>query len=253
MASTLDFAVVIPARFPSTRLPGKPLAEIAGRPMVAHVHDRARESGAAEIVIATDDQRVLDVAEGFGATALLTSAEHPSGTDRIAEVIERMDWPEDRILVNLQGDEPLMPAALIHQVAENLAAHAEAQVATLGVPIDDPEELHNPHAVKVVIDQAGYAHYFSRAPIPWYRDGNHLDPRCPALRHVGLYAYRAGFVQRFVHWQHAPLEQVESLEQLRALWHGAPIHVGIAEHSPPAGVDTPEDLERVRQLLEARI
>lgn len=249
-----SFRVVIPARYASTRLPGKPLAEIAGRPMLQHVWQRAVESGAGEIVIATDDARVEAAARAFGAEACLTSATHQSGTDRIAEVAARYGWADETIVVNLQGDEPTMPPGLLRQVAGSLAARADAAIATLAVPVQGRDELFDPNVVKVVADRAGYALYFSRAPIPWHR-GSFPDPAGPLpegvafWRHLGIYAYRVGFLRRFVEWPAAAVEQCEALEQLRALWQGERIHVGLAAETPGVGVDTPEDLERVRRLL----
>jgi 3-deoxy-manno-octulosonate cytidylyltransferase (CMP-KDO synthetase) len=248
------FRVVIPARYASTRLPGKPLVEIAGRPMLQHVWQRAVESGAGETVVATDDPRVEAAARAFGAEACLTSPSHQSGTDRIAEVAERYGWPDDAIVVNLQGDEPTMPPALLRQVAGSLAGHPDAAIATLAVPVLGRDELFDPNVVKVVADRAGYALYFSRAPIPWHRGSfpdptGALPPGVAFWRHLGLYAYRAGFLRRFVGWPPAPVETCEALEQLRALWQGERIHVGLAAEAPGAGVDTPEDLERVRRLL----
>lgn len=249
-----DFRVVIPARYASTRLPGKPLAEIAGRPMLQHVWQRAVESGAREIVIATDDARVDAAAMAFGGTVCLTSLSHQSGTDRIAEVADRFGWPDDAIVVNLQGDEPTMPPGLLRQVAESLATHRDAAIATLAVPVRVRDELFDPNVVKVVADAAGYALYFSRAPIPWHRDSfavatGALPPGVAFWRHLGVYAYRAGFLRRFTGWPPAPVETCEALEQLRALWQGERIHVGLAVEMPGGGVDTPEDLERVRRLL----
>lgn len=248
------FRVVIPARYASTRLPGKPLAQIAGRPMLQHVWQRALESGAREIVIATDDARVESAARAFGAEVCLTSPSHQSGTDRITEVAERYGWPDEAIVVNLQGDEPTMPPALLRQVAEALAAHPDAAIATLAVPMRGREELFDPNVVKVVADRAGHALYFSRAPIPWHRGSfpdttGALPPGVDYWRHLGIYAYRAGFLRRFVDWPPAAVEQCEALEQLRALWQGERIHVGLAAETPGTGVDTPEDLERVRRLL----
>jgi 3-deoxy-manno-octulosonate cytidylyltransferase (CMP-KDO synthetase) len=250
-----DYHIVIPARYASTRLPGKPLAQLAGRSMIEHVHDRARAAGAASVVVATDSARIEAVCREFGAAVCLTHAEHASGTDRIAEVIERMGWPDDAIVVNLQGDEPLMPPVLLDQVAADLAAHPDAAVATLATPLQHAEQVHDENVVKVVRDRAGYALYFSRAAIPWRRGsfvpGGTPDPEWPdgMLRHLGLYAYRAGLVREFVTWPPAPIEQVEALEQLRVLWNGRRIHVSLAEEPPPAGVDTPEDLARVEALL----
>jgi len=248
------FKVVIPARHASTRLPGKPLLEIAGKPMIRHVWERARESGAGEIVVATDDTRIADVCRRFGAEVMETRRDHHSGSDRIAEVIERSGWDPRAIVVNVQGDEPCMPPALIDQVAAGLVGHPGVGVATLAFPIRDSETLFDPHVVKVVIDAEGMALYFSRAPIPWHRDAFQrsrakLPDGAQFLRHIGLYAYRAGFLARYVAWPRAPLEIAESLEQLRILSHGDGIHVGIAVAEPGPGVDTAEDLHRVAKLI----
>ncbi len=252
-----DFAVVIPARYASTRLPGKPLRMLAGRPLVAHVCDRARESGASDIVIATDDERIMAVAADIGAEACMTATHHPSGSDRLAEVIEKKGWPDGRIIVNLQGDEPLMPAQLIRQVAEDLASHADAEMATLAARIHTAAELFDPHVVKVVSDRHGYALYFSRAAIPWDRDAfavttEQLPESVAHFRHIGLYAYRAGFIRRYVAWPAATIEEMESLEQLRALWFGAHIHVAEATAVPGHGVDTEDDLRRADKILAER-
>ena len=249
-----DFHVVIPARFASTRLPGKPLLDIGGRAMLLHVVDRARECGADSITVATDDDRIYDLMMASNVQVVMTSTDHHSGTDRLAEVVSVMGWPDRDIVVNLQGDEPLMPPAILKQVALNLDRNALASIATLCTPIESYEEMLNPHAVKVVMDAAGYALYFSRAPIPWYRDGfgdeeQWMPTMTGCYRHLGLYAYRAGFLTRYAAWEAAPLEQCESLEQLRALWKGERIHVDIAAEIPPPGVDTEEDLEQVRQIM----
>lgn len=250
----MSFRVVIPARYASTRLPGKPLRLLAGRPMLEHVHERALESGAAEVIIATDDERIRDAAAGFGATVCMTAATHASGTDRLAEVVAARGYAADDIIVNLQGDEPLMPADVIRQVAANLAAHPSASVATLCARLASSAELFDPNVVKVVCDAAGYALYFSRAPIPWNRDAFGADGRGLAQlegywRHIGMYAYRAGFLREYVTWPTCQLEQVEALEQLRALWHGRRIHVAEAAAATVAGVDTEADLARVEALL----
>jgi len=250
----IDFKVVIPARYGSSRLPGKPLIEIAGKPLIQHVYDRARQSAAGEIVIATDDIRIAGACEAFGADISLTRRDHRSGTDRLAEVVAVRGWPRDSILVNLQGDEPCMPPALIDQVARDLARHGSAGMATLAYPLRDRSTLFDPHVVKVVTDAEGFALYFSRAPIPWDRDG-FLGGRDPLpqgtlfLKHIGLYAYRAAFLERFVRWPPAPLEIAESLEQLRVLWHGEAIHVTQAAEQPGPGVDTPSDVQRMAGLL----
>ncbi|MBK5965068.1 3-deoxy-manno-octulosonate cytidylyltransferase [Thiocystis minor] len=249
------FKIVIPARNGSTRLPGKPLISIAGKPMIQHVVERALASAAAEVVVATDDRRIVAACAGLGVVAVMTSVEHCSGSDRIAEAIGRLGWDDDTIVVNLQGDEPCMPAALIDQVAANLAELTGTGMATLAYPIHDSSQLFDPHVVKVVTDAAGFALYFSRAPIPWHRDeflGSRqfvLPSSVVFLRHIGLYAYRAGFLKRYVAWPPAPLEQAESLEQLRVLWQGERIHVGVAAEEPGPGVDTAEDLARVARRM----
>jgi 3-deoxy-manno-octulosonate cytidylyltransferase (CMP-KDO synthetase) len=247
------FKVVIPARYASTRLPGKPLRELAGRTMLQHVCERANESSAEEVIIATDDNRVADAARGFNATVCMTSTEHTSGTERLAEVVETLGWGDDTLVVNLQGDEPLMPPDLIDQVATDLAGHEGASMTTLAYPLESTENETDPHIVKVVLDRAGYALYFSRAPIPWHRDpaetGSGVGGVNPVLHHIGLYAYRAGFLRHFGELEHSPLEIFEKLEQLRALWHGKKIHVGITAEVPGPGVDTEEDLARVARLM----
>ncbi len=250
----MTYTVIIPARHASTRLPGKPLLEIAGKPMIQWVWERARRSSAERVIIATDHPGIAEACAGFGATACMTAAEHPSGTDRLQEVVRQLELPDEDVVVNVQGDEPLIPPDVIEQVAANLAAQERASIATLCEPIGDAQELLNPNAVKVVIDEAGMALYFSRAPIPWPRDAFADGARVlPAgghwRRHIGIYAYRAGFLHRFVSWPPAPLERLESLEQLRALYHGEGIHVAAAAAPVPAGVDTPEDLEAVRRHL----
>lgn len=249
------FTVVIPARYGSSRFPGKPLETIAGKPMVQWVWEQARKSSAARVVVATDDARIFEVCKGFGAEVLMTRPDHNSGTDRLAEVALALGLAPDAIVVNVQGDEPLIPPAVIDQVAANLAAHPEAGIATLAEPIEDVASLFNPNVVKVATDINGLALTFSRAPLPWARDAlaksrDTLPANVPYRRHIGIYAYRAGFLLDFVAWGPCWLEDTESLEQLRALWHGVRIHVADALEAPPAGVDTPEDLERVRRLLE---
>ena len=247
--SQLAFKVVIPARYASTRLPGKPLLILAGKPMLQYVYEQSLESGAADVTIATDDERIVQAAEGFGATVCMTATTHTSGTERLAEVATTLGWNDDDIVVNVQGDEPLIPAALIHQVAEGLARHDTAPVATLAYPIHSSEEETDAHIVKVVLDKQGYALYFSRAPIPYHRDVATIGALGEALRHIGLYAYRAGFLKHYADLEPSPLESVEKLEQLRVLWHGMKIHVGIAAEIPGHGVDTQEDLQRVEALL----
>lgn len=250
----MHFKVVIPARFASVRLPGKPLLEIAGKPMIQHVHERAIRSGAAEVVIATDDRRIADACASFGADVCMTGDQHRSGSDRIAEVVAIRGWGADEIIVNLQGDEPCMPASLIDQVAEDMHRHPAASVTTLYTGISDRRVLFDPHVVKVVCDAEGYALYFSRAPVPWHRDEFvDMDRPLPAetgfARHIGLYAYRAGYLADFVAAKPAPIEIAESLEQLRVLWHGGRIHVSEAREEPGPGVDTREDLVRVGRCL----
>ncbi|MGL6149924.1 MAG: 3-deoxy-manno-octulosonate cytidylyltransferase [Aeromonas sobria] len=247
----MSFVVVIPARYASTRLPGKPLADIHGKPMVQHVVEKALQSGADRVIVATDDQRVAQALAATGVEVCMTSPDHQSGTERLAEVCRHYGFAADTIIVNVQGDEPLIPPAIIRQVADNLAA-ATAPMATLSVPIKDAEEAFNPNAVKVVTDKDGYALYFSRACIPWDRDrfaNSHEQIGGHYQRHIGIYAYRAGFIQRYVDWAPSVLEQVEALEQLRVLWYGEKIHVAQALEAPPVGVDTQADLEKVRALL----
>ncbi|MDP4917038.1 MAG: 3-deoxy-manno-octulosonate cytidylyltransferase [Haliea sp.] len=254
----MSFTVIIPARYASTRLPGKPLLDIAGRPMLQRVWEQARQSGAQRVVIATDDERVARLANAFGAESCMTALSHPSGTDRLAEVARQLQLADDAIVVNVQGDEPMIPPAVIDQVAHNLAAQPECGIATLCVPITSVEELLNPNAVKVVADGRGRALYFSRAPVPWPRDAFSAAPDAlPAegrwFRHVGIYAYRVAFLHRYVAWPPAPLEQLEQLEQLRALYHGIGIHVEETFAEVPGGVDTADDLAAVRQRFEERL
>ena len=256
----MSYVVVIPARYSSTRLPGKPLLDIVGKPMIQHVYERACESKATRVLIATDDPRIEKAAQGFNAEVVMTAANHPSGTDRLEEVARKLDFHPDDIVVNVQGDEPLIPPGLIDQVAENLSAQAEAGIATLCERIDDIDSVFNPNVVKVVFDGAGMAKYFSRAPIPWARDAfadAHGRTQLPAqtayYRHIGLYGYRVSLLQDFVRWSPAPLEISEALEQLRALWHGVGIHVAVAQELPVAGVDTPADLERLRDLMSRKL
>ncbi|MGJ0636652.1 3-deoxy-manno-octulosonate cytidylyltransferase [Xenorhabdus bovienii] len=245
------FTVIIPARFASTRLPGKPLADIHGKPMIVRVMERAIRSGANRVIVATDNQAVFDAVTAAGGEACMTSAHHHSGTERLAEVIDQYQFADDEIIVNVQGDEPLIPEQIIKQVADNLA-EIDAGMATLAVQIQDAEEAFNPNAVKVVMDAQGYALYFSRATIPWERDRFMQSKDTVGdnfLRHIGLYAYRAGFIRRYVQWAPSPLESIEMLEQLRVLWYGEKIHVAKALQAPGAGVDTPEDLEAVRKAF----
>ncbi len=250
----IEFVAVIPARFGSTRLPGKPLADIAGKPMVVRVADQARKSGAQCVVIATDHADVKEAAELHGYFALMTRADHAQGTDRISEVAAYLALADDAIVVNVQGDEPLIDPQLIAIVAETLAARPEVAIATAAHTISNAEEFFNPNVVKVVCDSAGLAHYFSRAPIPYARDAflkstATLPENFPALRHIGIYAYRASFLKRYATLAPAPTEEVEALEQLRAMFHGFAIAVHHWQGSLAPGVDTPEDLQRVRRLF----
>jgi 3-deoxy-manno-octulosonate cytidylyltransferase (CMP-KDO synthetase) len=248
------FKVVIPARFASTRLPGKPLADIGGKPMVVRVAEAAQKSSASEIIIACDQQDIRAAVSQHGFKAVMTKMDHPSGTDRIAEVVEHFGWADDDIVVNVQGDEPLIPPALIDAVAKALENDTGASIATASHAIHDADDAFNPNVVKVVTAQNGRALYFSRAPIPWHRDGfAHRRDELPAdlnlQRHIGIYAYRVGFLRRYGSLLPSPVERWESLEQLRALWHGDAIVVVETETAPPGGVDTPEDLERVRKFF----
>ena len=251
---TPAFSIVIPARHASSRFPGKPLAIIAGKPMLQWVHERARATAARDVIVATDDARIAAAAGSFGARVVMTSADHASGTDRIAEVVATLGWPDDTIVVNLQGDEPLMPVALLQQVASALAAHPSAAIATLAAPITRLEEFLDTNVVKVVLDQAGRALYFSRAPIPWTRDAapDGLASQTAfegARRHLGLYAYRVGALRQLAAWPPAALEDRERLEQLRALAHGLEIRVVDAAERPGPDVNSPADLPRVAALL----
>ena len=251
---SLRFKVVIPARYGSTRLPGKPLLTIAGKPMIAHVCERALEAGADDIIVATDNEKIKDTVCALGIKAVMTNPNHQSGTERIAEVVKHCGWGDNDIIVNLQGDEPLIPPITIRAVASALANQQLAGIATLAARILDPEEIFNPNAVKVVVNKMGYALYFSRAPIPWERDafadaGREPSGNIPYLRHIGLYAYKVDFLNRYCSWEPSPLEAVESLEQLRILWHGEAVFVKIVDETPPAGIDTAEDLIRVERVL----
>jgi 3-deoxy-manno-octulosonate cytidylyltransferase (CMP-KDO synthetase) len=247
------FTVLIPARYASTRLPGKPLADIAGKPMIVRVAERAAGSGAARVVVATDDERVRDVVAAQGIAVCMTRSDHPTGTDRLAEAACALGLRDDEIVVNVQGDEPLLDAALIRGVAALLRSRPDAAIATACHPIEDPAEAFNANVVKVVLDRAGQALYFSRATIPWARDAfaqSHatLPAGVPLYRHYGLYAYRVAFLRAFPTLEPAPIERFEALEQLRALWHGYRVVVEVTGGTPAPGIDTPEDLARVRAL-----
>ena len=243
-----DFLVVIPARLGSTRLPRKPLADIGGKPMVIRVAERAKLSLAQSVVVATDSPEIQAACDEHRIDCLLTSEHHPTGTDRIAEVAQLLKLPNDALIVNVQGDEPLIPPELINQVASTLAENARCAISTVAVPITEAAEINNPNVVKVVLNRSGEALYFSRAPIPFVRDAQAAQST-EHLRHLGIYGYRADFLQAYSRLEPAPPEQAEALEQLRALWNGYRIAVHIAPEAPPAGVDTPEDLERIRQIL----
>lgn len=243
----MDFVVIIPARYSSSRLPGKPLKDICGKNMITRVAEKAIKSGATQVIVATDDERVANAVNVDGVSVCMTSKDHSSGTERLAEVCRKMNFSDDTIIVNVQGDEPLIPPTLINQVAEDLYNSSEP-MATLVVPITEEDEVFNPNSVKVVINKKGNAIYFSRAPIPYERDNFAKDPKVTTnvhYRHLGIYSYRAGFLQKFVSWEPSNLENIEKLEQLRVLDYGENIHVAIAKVTPPAGIDTPEDLEKV--------
>ena len=251
----MSYTVIIPARFASTRLPGKPLLDIVGKPMIQRVWEQAGQSTASGVVVATDHTGVEAACQQMGANACMTRADHESGTDRLQEVVAKLGLTDEAIVVNVQGDEPLIPPALIEQVAANLAAHPDAGIATLAEPIKDAETVFNPNAVKVVRDRQGYAMYFSRAPMPWCRDewtqnAQVMVQQAPFLRHIGIYAYRVGFLHQFVNWSMGQLEQLEKLEQLRAMENGVRIHVDVAAVDMPAGVDTEADLSRVRNAIK---
>lgn len=247
-----DFHVIIPARIASVRLPGKVLLDIAGKPMIQHVYERASQSNAAQVVIATDDRGVYDIVRSFGGEVIMTAATHQSGTDRLQEAASKLQLGGKDIIVNVQGDEPLIPPAVVNQVAENLQRDQGASVATLCAAIDDTEIFQDPNAVKVVVSAQQRALYFSRAPIPWPRENPGGLPAQQGLRHIGIYAYRVELLHRFVTWPMAPLEEVEKLEQLRVLWQGEAIHVAEAQSTVPPGVDSEADLQRVRQILSAK-
>lgn len=249
-----QFTVIVPARYQSSRFPGKPLVKIHGKAMVQHVCERAAEAKASRIIVATDDLRIAEVVKGFGGEVCMTRANHQSGTERLAEVAERLSFNDNEVIVNVQGDEPFIPATNIRQVATNLATRDDCMMSTLATRIDESIDVDNPNAVKVVTDHLGKALYFSRAPIPFDRDGRNVNDLSTSLdvmwRHIGIYAYRAGYIRQYVAYEASPLEKIEQLEQLRALWYGDSIHVALANEAPPVGIDTPEDLQR---LLESRL
>ena len=253
-----SFNVVIPARYDSSRLPGKPLRLLAGKPMVLHVCDRALEAGAEEIIVATDDQRIFDTVESAGMQAVMTRSDHENGSERIAEVARICGWEATKIVINLQGDEPLIPASAIQQVALGIDLETGVEVATLAAPICNLRDLFNPNIVKVVLNCRGIAMYFSRAAIPWDRDQFSEGPAAPSLRgeylrHIGMYAYAVGFLRRYAEWKPTPLESIELLEQLRILWYGEPLKVNIIEQALESGVDIEDDLKRVERILNTRL
>lgn len=250
----MPFTIIIPARLASTRLPNKPLADLGGKPMIVRVAERAAQAGAAQVIVATDHADILAACRAHGVAAALTRADHPSGTDRIAEVAAAIGLPDDAVVVNVQGDEPLIDPALIRATAACIVD--DVPMATAAHPIADAIELFNPNVVKVVLDRNDCALYFSRAPIPWHRDAfaqsrMAMPAGYQALRHIGLYAYRNSFLQQYPALPQSPLEQIEALEQLRVLWHRVPIAVHVTQSAPAAGVDTPEDLARMRQHFAA--
>ena len=250
----MDFSVVIPARYGSTRLPGKAIIDVAGKPMVQRVYEQAQQSNASRVIVATDDDRIQSVVEGFGGVCCMTSSAHPSGTDRLQEVGRLLDLDDDQVIVNVQGDEPLIPPSTIDQVAAVMSA-GDVEMATLAEKISDAQDFQDPNVVKVVLDANSCALYFSRAPIPWPRDeskGVHaaLPSQIPVLKHLGIYAYRVSMLNNYVSWEQTNLERVEKLEQLRALWHGVKIHTAISQVPIPPGVDTEQDLQRVIEMIE---
>lgn len=250
-----QYKIVIPARFASSRLPGKPLINLAGKPMIQHVYERAQNSGVTDIVIATDDDRIAQAAQSFDAEVIMTSPAHENGTERIAEVARIKGWLPETVVVNLQGDEPLIPQSLVALTAQGLIDHPEAGMSSICTPIASADDAFNPNVVKVVLNKDNFALYFSRASIPWdrdaYKDGlAQPTQKMPVYRHIGMYGYRVSFLQQYSSMQPCALEQTESLEQLRALWYGVKIHMGIIDKAPAHGVDTLEDAQRVENLLK---
>lgn len=250
----MEFRVVIPVRYNSSRLPGKALADIAGKPMIQHVYECAVKSGAEDVVIATDDKQISKVVENFGATVCMTSSDHQSGTERIAEAVVSLGLEDDEIVICLQADEPLITPDVIRRLAQDLEEHDNVKVASLCTPITDVEELFNPNTTKVVLNRRNYALYFSHAPIPWDRStfGNKESVKLNGshFRHVGIYAYRVGFLEEYLSWDRCYTERLEALEQLRILWHGGRIHMVVTKEKCLLGVDTEEDLQRVREYFK---
>jgi 3-deoxy-manno-octulosonate cytidylyltransferase (CMP-KDO synthetase) len=251
-----QYKIVIPARYASSRLPGKPLIELAGKPMIQHVYERALETAVSDIVIATDDDRIRDAASGFGAEVVMTSPAHENGTERIAEVARIKGWDDDAVIVNLQGDEPLIPRSLVELTAAGLLDHPEAGMSSVCTRVQHDADAFDPNVVKVVLDRNGFAMYFSRAAIPWDRDAYRqgtgvMTAKMPVYRHIGMYGYRVSFLKNYTAMEPCPLEGVESLEQLRALWYGVRIHMSVIDQAPGHGVDTPADVARVEALLRS--
>ncbi len=253
----MQFHIIIPARYASTRLPGKPLLQLAGKPILQHVYEQANKSQAKSVIIATDDERIKQTAESFGAHVCMTSAEHASGTERLAEVIDIKGFVEDDIILNLQGDEPMMPTACLDQVAALLINNIDCKMASLCEPVATAADLFDANVVKVVLDKKKHALYFSRAPLPWHQEAfSHNEKILPSepdlyYRHIGLYAYRAGFIKTYLTLTPSPIEKAESLEQLRVLWHGEQIAMAIASESPGPGIDTEEDLKKAEALFSS--
>lgn len=253
-----DYKIVIPARYASSRLPGKPLIDLAGKPMVQHVYERALEAGVSEVLVATDDERIRAAVEGFGGRVIMTSPDHENGTERIAEVALAMGWDDDTVIVNLQGDEPLIPKSLIEQTADGLLQNPDAGMSSVCTPITTAHDAFDPNVVKVVLNKRSFALYFSRASIPWDRDlykvsREQVTGRMAVYRHIGMYGYRVSFLKAYGSMETCTLEQTESLEQLRALWYGVGIHMTVIDQAPGHGIDTPDDVARVTALLQAGV
>ncbi len=249
-----DYKIVIPARYGSSRLPGKPLIMLAGKPMIQHVYERALATGVQDIVIATDDERIRDAALAFGADVVMTSPDHENGTERIAEVAQIKGWDAEAVIVNLQGDEPLIPQSLIEMTAASLLENPQAGMSSVCTPLKHAADAFDPNVVKVVLDRAHFAMYFSRASIPWDRDAykistEQMTGKMPVYRHIGMYGYRVSFLQQYTRMEPCALEVTESLEQLRALWYGVKIHMSVIDQAPGHGVDTQDDVARVEELL----
>ena len=249
----MEFRVIIPVRFESTRLPGKPLVDIAGKPMIQHVYERAKDSGAESVVIATDSDKVAEAAKAFGAEVCMTLPEHQSGTERLSEAVEALEYEDDDLIINVQGDEPLISPDTINKVACDLHEHETVKMTSICEPIETVEDLMNPSIVKVVLNRRNFAMYFSRSPIPWQRAlgaDEQADLTENYYRHVGLYGYRVSMLKDYVNWAESPYEALESLEQLRVLWNGFRIHMCVSDTKLPPDVNTPEDLEKVREIIK---